>query len=742
MAHQPKIFDFTGASSIDIREVAFGTGAGITSSDIFTWNNSTLNLMAATGSIFGSNVSKSAIIGGECNTIDNCSINSSIIGGKDNFTECKSYFSSIIGGCHNSMCCSPLSVIIGGASATMSCSSGSVIAGGSGFWGAPSGVTVVALYGLTGGNIISGGKNNFLSGGFSYIKELTPTSWQVYNFPNRVCNSLSSSILGGTLNSLNNANNSSIVAGLSNSITNSCWSSIIGGVGLTLSSESSTVYVPKLKIATASESSATKVLVWRDDKYVGWTSSTSLGGGSGNVAIDKYEVPFGTGTGITSSDTFLYYDNATFSQGGKLNNVLILGNTQSDVSKITSTFSDTYNKSLIIGKNFKYVETFTSSSGTQSYNLLLIGPSHSHSWSDNSIVIGGECNSLIGTSTYINTRSAIIAGLSNSITCQSKDSIIIGGYSNRNGYGSCESSIIGGSSNLIDILSCRSSIIGGSKNTVTLQSSRSSVVTGCCNCVRNSISSSIIAGYKNYIGSSVRASIIGGCGNTIKSGNDSVIVGGSSLYLANSCTALVNRLEINYSMPLPVGSSQSKILVWDQSLSNCRRVNYREFNELLSSSTASVQPGVTGSVPYYFNGSWTWSNTNIYNNGSRVGIGGTGSTASSDLHVFGSLSLDLATTSSATYTLTENNFTLLVYTPNGGATVSLPSATSARHRVYVIKKVDSSTSSIVNVRPNAGDNIEGWTGNITLDYPYDYYMLQSNGQNMWIKLGGAGGLNL
>jgi hypothetical protein len=152
--------------------------------------------------------------------------------------------------------------------------------------------------------------------------------------------------------------------------------------------------------------------------------------------------------------------------------------------------------------------------------------------------------------------------------------------------------------------------------------------------------------------------------------------------------------------------------------------------------------GVTGSTPYYINGSWTWSNTNIYNNGTRVGIGGTGSTASSDLHVFGSLSLDLATTSSVNYTLTENNFTLLVYAPNGGSTVSLPAASSARHRIYVIKKVDSSTSSIVNVRPNAGDNIEGWTGNITLDYPYDYYMLQSTGGNMWIKLGGAGGLNL
>jgi hypothetical protein len=62
--------------------------------------------------------------------------------------------------------------------------------------------------------------------------------------------------------------------------------------------------------------------------------------------------------------------------------------------------------------------------------------------------------------------------------------------------------------------------------------------------------------------------------------------------------------------------------------------------------------------------------------------------------------------------------------------------------MYVIKKADNNTNRQVKVRPFSGDNIEGWAGNITLDFPYDYYMLQSDGVNMWIKLGGAGGVNL
>jgi hypothetical protein len=111
--------------------------------------------------------------------------------------------------------------------------------------------------------------------------------------------------------------------------------------------------------------------------------------------------------------------------------------------------------------------------------------------------------------------------------------------------------------------------------------------------------------------------------------------------------------------------------------------------------------------------------------------------------VSGALSLQVITASN-NITLGTSNFTLLAFAPSSGAgmTVSLPSASVARHRMYVIKKMDASTQSFVFIKPNSGDNIEGTTTYITLESPYDYNMLQSDGANTWIKLGGAVGINL
>jgi len=108
---------------------------------------------------------------------------------------------------------------------------------------------------------------------------------------------------------------------------------------------------------------------------------------------------------------------------------------------------------------------------------------------------------------------------------------------------------------------------------------------------------------------------------------------------------------------------------------------------------------------------------------------------------FGSVQFDLAT-SSSDYTLNKDNFTLLAYPPITGMTVSLPTAISSPHRLYVIKKDGSSTQSIVYIDPNGSDTIEGYAGSIELINPWDYNMLQSDGVNMWIKLGGAVGINL
>jgi hypothetical protein len=148
-----------------------------------------------------------------------------------------------------------------------------------------------------------------------------------------------------------------------------------------------------------------------------------------------------------------------------------------------------------------------------------------------------------------------------------------------------------------------------------------------------------------------------------------------------------------------------------------------------------LQNGITGSTIYYTGSAWTFSNTNLYNNGTYVGIGITNSstntfeTPSSNLHVFGSLSLDVKTASTS-YTLSDKNTTLLSY-PSTDITVSLPTAISARHRLYIVKNMTGGGT--VSVVPDGGDTIET-SGTWLLQDQWDLLMVQSDGVNMWIRL--------
>jgi hypothetical protein len=145
------------------------------------------------------------------------------------------------------------------------------------------------------------------------------------------------------------------------------------------------------------------------------------------------------------------------------------------------------------------------------------------------------------------------------------------------------------------------------------------------------------------------------------------------------------------------------------------------------------------------------SENTIFGSTNSVIIGGSSLTMSlqenfvyvPSIRGFGSVQFDLKT-ASTDYTLTQQNFTFVGYPSVTGLTVSLPIAAESPHRLYVIKKDGSSTQSIVYINPNtsAGDTIEGYSGSIELINPWDYNILQSDGVNLWIKLGGAVGLNL
>lgn len=417
-----------------------------------------------------------------------------------------------------------------------------------------------------------------------------------------------------------------------------------------------------------------------------------------------------------------------------------------------------------------------------------------------SVVLGGHYNRIVpGPSVCNNSFSTIIGGFYNYMK-SSRASSILGGCCNmiKSRYGN----IVGGAKNTIQLGATQSSIIGGSENTICgfgqyssiinscrsaiaeerglilnselsylgptqsaskprlaegnmIINSRCSIISGTAGGVNfimggsshriistssvfNVVTSGILGGSSNSIDTSDNAILIGGNNNKISSSGNSVILGGDNLTLSGETkTVYVDRFKartIDFA-----GNTHSRVMIWSPN----EYVNYRNLDEI---ATEISQDGVTGSTPYYTGSSWTWSSVNIYNVGNRVAIGATApGTASSTLEVKGSLALTVKSVGQTTssnlnaYTLTDRDFTVLAW---GGVTISLPDASLAKHRLYVIKKMNAATQSLVDITPFAGDNIEGYNGGIQLVNQYDYNILQSDGYNMWIKLGGAVGFNL
>jgi hypothetical protein len=196
-------------------------------------------------------------------------------------------------------------------------------------------------------------------------------------------------------------------------------------------------------------------------------------------------------------------------------------------------------------------------------SAIIGGLSHSISNSEKSIIIGGYFNTIKDTSS-----SAIIAGGFSNVICDGECSAIIGGFSNYIGGFPTESQgavIIGGLSNKINESGYNTSIISGKNN------------CACC----SSQYSSIIAGYDSLLYCSCKSVIIGGEANTICDSKNSAIIGGFSLTLSNeSCVAYVPTLKIATASNV----SADRILVWDTD-------NYVKYRDV---STISEGGGVTG----------------------------------------------------------------------------------------------------------------------------------------------------
>jgi hypothetical protein len=288
---------------INNREVAFGTGTGITSSANFVFDTNS-NFEVGGSNFIDALSQRSLIIGGQYSTMS--SNDSSIIGGNNNIICAGGIYiygygsncSSIIGGKSNKIAAQSYESIVGGI---QNCIIDNGVIGPDGknsiIGGQSNIVSDGGFAGIFGGSsnqicfnpanppqssnlnsTIIGGCQNFLNARESSI---------IGGRDNRFVDASSSAIISGEGNSICRVQNrfscrSVVIGGQSASIIGSTNSVIIGGVGLTLSLVSDVVYVPELQIFTASrDENLTDVLAW--DPSNRRVRLRSVTGGTGTI---------------------------------------------------------------------------------------------------------------------------------------------------------------------------------------------------------------------------------------------------------------------------------------------------------------------------------------------------------------------------------------------------------------------------------------------------------------------------
>jgi len=110
----------------------------------------------------------------------------------------------------------------------------------------------------------------------------------------------------------------------------------------------------------------------------------------------------------------------------------------------------------------------------------------------------------------------------------------------------------------------------------------------------------------------------------------------------------------------------------------------------------------------------------------QLGIGTTSPTATLDVR--GSTAHSIAT-KTGNYTLTANDYTILCNN-SGGVTISLPAASGAAGRVYIIKKISGLLNN-VTIDPNASETIDGLSNRV-LTLQYESVMIQCDGSSWYI----------
>jgi hypothetical protein len=701
-------------SAITLAEVAFGTGTGITSSNRFTFTTANTNLIVASAS--GISGIESAIIASRCNSIASFHSNVAILSSCGSCTIGTSVAQTSIISSLCSVSCFRQSTIIAGSNNCMSGTSGvsSVMFGNCN--------TIVASIGASG--------------------------------------SYASSILGGRNNTLSFSSNSSILGG-SGSCINSRSSAIVAGNGNIINSDTTSVIMascnscicgtPTSVCESSIISSVSSISNFRRSTIVAGTNNCMIGdSGLSSVMFGECNRIL-SGSGVASS-----CDSSIL---GGCRNVLSCSMASTIVGGASSSIANGSCYSSIIGGRGNVIKDFSRWSNISGgISNCIYGRTNTLATSDDSVIIGGvlnrilcsEDNAIIGgfcnlisggpTGSWFST---IIGGQFNCICCESEansiigggeniiencsyDNVIIGGKTNHIEYYIGYSSIIGGVCNSICFASDRDTIIGGYKNQICEYSFNSTIIGG-----RNSklsyasLNSTIIGGLQNCICCSDSSVIIGGTGSVMNYSSRSVILGGQGLSLNTENDVVYSSC---FKLATASNANASRILVWDTD-------NYVKYRDDSSISGGSIPAGILGSTPYYTGSSWTYSNTNIYNNGSRVGIGtqSVSGTPSSTLQVFGSLSLPIRTISTST-TVGINDFTI-IWTGGIGQTVSLPKADLAPNRLYAFKTIGSP----VDILASSGEVIAAINQDphYTLPSKGSAVIIQSDGIDTWYVISDA-----